>query len=78
MPLARYALYAQGVRIWGELGPLVRVDDNLLAGCKTGVRVRPQSTTPPRVRWHVSGNVAPDAGAAVAAPASVMRSDNVP
>lgn len=68
----------EGVRVWGVLGPLVRVDDNLLAGCATGVRIQPQPGTPSRVRWNASGNVAPDAGTAVVAPATVTSSNNVP
>jgi hypothetical protein len=72
------ALYREGIRVWGMFGPSVRIDDNLLAGCLTGVRVQPRSAPPTRSRWSVSGNVAPNAHAAVAAPANVVRSENVP
>jgi len=68
----------EGIRVWGVFGPLVRVDDNLLAGCGTGVRIQPQGAAPARHLWEASGNVAPDAGSAVVAPTSVTRSGNVP
>jgi hypothetical protein len=76
----RSDVFLEGVRLWGEFGPRIRVDDNLLDCCETGVRVQPQSlpSPPPRVRWSVSGNVAPHATAGVVAPASVLKSGNVP
>jgi hypothetical protein len=68
----------EGIRVWGFLGALVRVDDNLLAGCGTGVRIQPQVGALTPHLWEASGNVAPDAGSAVVAPPSVTRSGNVP
>jgi hypothetical protein len=71
--------FMEGVRVWGELGPLVRVDDNLLAGCALGVRF--QNVQPSgRARLSASGNVAPDAGeVCVLASADVqVAPDNVP
>lgn len=68
----------EGIRVWGELGGRVTITDNLLAGCSIGVRVGPQPNPPVRRRWNATGNVAPDAGAAVVAPPSVIATDNVP
>ena len=70
--------FQEGIRVWGSFGARLAIDDNLLAGCAIGVRVRPQPNPPAVSRWSVSGNVAPQAGSAVAAPASVIRTGNVP
>ena len=71
------AAVLEGVRLWGAFGPLVRVSDNLLANCDTGVRIAPGPSLQ-RFRWDASGNVAPDARVGVNAPTTVTRSNNVP
>jgi hypothetical protein len=68
----------EGVRVWGHLGPYMRVADNLLAGCATGVLVQTVDVPPARRRWHVEGNVAPDASIGVSAPTTVTRDGNAP
>lgn len=70
--------FQEGVRVWGRLGARLSIAGNLLAGCAIGVRVGPQATPPPVRRWSVTGNVAPNASAAVLAPPTVVRADNVP
>jgi hypothetical protein len=68
----------EGVRVWGHLGPYMRVADNLLAGAATGVFVQPVDPPPSRFRWYVQRNVAPDATIGVSAPTPVLRLENVP
>ena len=67
-----------GVRAWGNFGPMLLIADNMLAGCQTGVQVVTTTLGPLRRRWHVEGNVAPDAEIGVAAPVGVTRTANVP
>jgi hypothetical protein len=68
----------EGVRVWGHLGPFMRVADNLLVGCTTGVHVESVDVVPPQRRWLVEGNVAPGAQFGVVAPVTVTRVSNVP
>jgi hypothetical protein len=56
----------------------MRVADNLLVGCTTGVHVESVDVVPPQRRWLVEGNVAPGAQFGVVAPVTVTRVSNVP
>ncbi|MGH3665461.1 MAG: hypothetical protein ACRDU8_05140 [Egibacteraceae bacterium] len=69
--------FEEGVRVYGRLGPLLTVRENLLGNAAVGVLVQPLEEQTPHA-WRVVGNVAPAARFGVVAPASVVRTDNEP
>ncbi len=67
----------EGIRIFGQLGPLVLVQGNHLVGFPVGIAVRPLGTLQrSRGLWRVAANVASGAEVRVEAPESVEQADN--
>ena len=59
-------LLIEGVRVFGQFGPLVLIRKNVLQNVTTGVRLHAKGGLPQHVLWKISHNCAPNATPVVA------------
>ncbi len=74
--------YNEGVRVWGHLGNLVILKENMISVNATGFRVRHSGTLPQRraVQWLAADNMVEGvtAAAVIDAPSAMVRRNNKP
>lgn len=76
--------FAQGIRVWGHLGPFLAIVENRIDTAALGIRVKSSSTVDvdqhERYMWVASDNLVPNAGPGLTlrAPAFMERRNNKP